>query len=153
MIIKQSDVFTIIISASVGMVAAFIIGNMVFGDPNMEKVTYKDVEKISTNIVEPDPELFNAYAINPTVEVEVGVCEDTNGNGILDQDERNRCLGIVDESTDKSEQDTDSDSDKKADSGSDSDTKLKTNASSSTTTTIETTTETIEEVVKDGSAN
>lgn len=91
--VKRSDIFTIIIAASVGMLAAFLASNAILGDPNMEKASFKVVKEITSNVDEPDPELFNREAINPTVEVEVGVCEDTNGNGILDKDERDKCLG------------------------------------------------------------
>lgn len=96
---KKSDIFSIILVASVGMFAAFLVGNAIFGDPNMEKTSFKIVEPISSEIIQPDPELFNREAINPTVEVEVGVCEDSNGNGILDLDERNKCLGVEAEDT------------------------------------------------------
>lgn len=98
---KQSDIFTIVVVASIGMLTAFLVGNAIFGDPNLEKVEFKKVREISSDIMQPDPELFNREAINPTVEVEVGVCEDTNGNGILDQDERDKCLGVEDDGTDE----------------------------------------------------
>ncbi len=39
----------------------------------------------------PDPEIFNAGAINPTIEVYVGDCEDIDQNGILDMAELIAC--------------------------------------------------------------
>lgn len=118
---KQSDIFTIVVVASVGMLAAFLVGNAIFGDPNLEKVEFKKVRDISSEIMEPDPELFNREAINPTVEVEVGVCEDTNGNGILDQDERDKCLGVdggdSDSGTVDDETDTTTDTEEVVDNG------------------------------------
>lgn len=90
---KQSDVITIILISTIGMLAAYFAGNAILGDPNMESVTYKVVDPIiSSELMEPDPELFNEDAINPTVEVTVGTCEDANGNGILDPEERMKCL-------------------------------------------------------------
>ena len=90
---KQSDIITIVLISTIGMLVAYFAGNAILGDPNMESVTYKVVDPIiSSELMEPDPELFNEEAINPTVEVTVGTCEDTNGNGILDPEERNRCL-------------------------------------------------------------
>lgn len=89
---KQSDLFTIIIVATVGMIAAFLASNAILGNPDLEKVTFNRVEPISETIVQPDTELFNDKAINPTVEVEVGTCEDSNGNGILDPEEREACM-------------------------------------------------------------
>lgn len=91
--LKQSDIFTIIIVATIGMLGAFFLSDAILGNPDMEKTTFSVVEPITDSIMQPDAELFNSKAINPTVEVEIGVCEDTNGNGILDVDERAKCLG------------------------------------------------------------
>ena len=84
---KQSDIFTIIIIASIGMVAAFFASNALLGNPDELSMKHKTITPISTEIVEPDPETFNLDAINPTVEVYVGQCEDVDQNGILDRAE------------------------------------------------------------------
>ena len=102
---KQSDLITIILVASVGMLATFFVGNAILGNPDLEKAEFKTVNEISTSLEEPDPELFNREAINPTVEVEIGTCEDTNKNGILDPEERKKCQGEEDE-TETVESDT-----------------------------------------------
>lgn len=95
---KQSDIITIILISTVGMVVAFFASNALLGDPNMQSVKFKVVDPvISSELMEPDPELFNEEAINPTVEVTVGTCEDTNGNGMLDLDERRKCMNISDD--------------------------------------------------------
>lgn len=90
---KQSDIISIILVATVGMMGAFFAANAILDDPNLATATYKEAVPIESTLVDPDPELFNGDAINPTVEVEIGVCEDTNGNGILDPEERKKCLG------------------------------------------------------------
>ena len=72
---KQSDIFTIIIIASIGMVGAFFASNAILGNPDELTMKHKNISPISTEVVEPDPETFNRDAINPTVEVYVGQCE------------------------------------------------------------------------------
>ena len=91
---KQSDIFTIIIIASIGMVAAFFASNALLGNPDELSMKHKTITPISTEIVEPDPETFNVDAINPTVEVYVGQCEDVDQNGILDKRHRRKLLRI-----------------------------------------------------------
>lgn len=88
---KQSDVFSIIIIATVGTLAAYFAVNSILGDPNLRSVQIKTLEDISSSLTAPDPELFNANAINPTVEVYVGDCEDIDGNGILSHEELVAC--------------------------------------------------------------
>ena len=46
---------------------------------------------IASDLKDPDPEVFNATAINPTIEVFVGDCEDLDKNGILDELELQAC--------------------------------------------------------------
>lgn len=62
----------IILIASVTMLIAFFATRAIFGGAANEPVTVKTVEPISADIVEPDPSIFNAEAINPAVEVQVG---------------------------------------------------------------------------------
>ena len=69
---KSSDIISIIIIAIIGSVATALMLNVVLGDPNDKKVTFKKIESVSTTLVEPDAELFNSGALNPTVEVYVG---------------------------------------------------------------------------------
>ena len=91
---KQSDIFSIILVASVGTLAAFFICQSIMGDPNKASVKFKALtEVVSQKLVDPDPEVFNSTAINPTVEVYVGDCEDVDQNGILDELELEICYG------------------------------------------------------------
>lgn len=91
---KQSDIFSIILVASVGTLAAFFICQSIMGDPNKASVKFKALtEVVSQKLVDPDPEVFNSTAINPTVEVYVGDCEDVDQNGILDERELEICYG------------------------------------------------------------
>ncbi len=88
---KQSDIFTIIIVATIGTLGAYFGVNAFLGDPNMKFVTYKTIDEITATVESPDSELFNPDAINPTVEVYVGDCEDIDQNGILSTEEMIAC--------------------------------------------------------------
>ncbi|MBR5621164.1 hypothetical protein IKW75_01620 [Candidatus Saccharibacteria bacterium] len=95
---KQSDIFTVLAVATVGIVASFFLVNMLLGDPNEKSVTFKKIEVVDATLSVPDPEVFNSEAINPTVEVYVGDCVDMDQNGELDEAELIAC-GRVDGSS------------------------------------------------------
>lgn len=89
---RQSDIISLILIAGIGTLAAFFACNAILGDPDEASTEFKTVNKVITNdLVAPDPEIFNAYAINPTIEVYVGDCEDIDQNGILDMAELIAC--------------------------------------------------------------
>lgn len=89
---KQSDIFALILIAGIGTLAAFFGCNALLGDPDLAKVEYKTVNKvIKSDLALPNPEIFNNMAINPTIEVYVGNCEDIDQNGILDMAELVAC--------------------------------------------------------------
>ncbi|MBQ6394622.1 hypothetical protein IJH97_02635 [Candidatus Saccharibacteria bacterium] len=86
---KQSDIFTVVLVASIGTIAAFIVVNMILKVPDSEAV--KTIDVIQSGLAAPDPEMYNIDAINPTVEVYVGDCQDADQNGILDSAEIEAC--------------------------------------------------------------
>lgn len=89
---KQSDIFTLILIAGIGTLAAFFACNAILGDPDEAKVEYKTVSEVLTSeLAEPRSDVFNALAINPTIEVYVGNCEDIDQNGILEMFELVAC--------------------------------------------------------------
>lgn len=88
---KQSDIITVVIIAVVGTVAAYFIVNGWLGNPGDASFEFETIEAVSAALVEPDPEVFNEEAINPTIEVYVGECEDVDQNGILDKAELVAC--------------------------------------------------------------
>lgn len=70
---KKTDVAMIILIAGVGvMLAYFIAVNIPFLKVPEEGVKVKTIPKITSDITEPNPDVFNKDAINPTVEVIVG---------------------------------------------------------------------------------
>ena len=62
---------------------------MILGEP--QDVTYKSVSSVSSELKEPDSEVFNYGAVNPTVEVYVGTCEDIDRDGVLSDKELEAC--------------------------------------------------------------
>ncbi len=105
---RQSDIFTLVLIAGIGTLAAFFICNAIMGDPDLAQTKFTALSKtISSDLVKPDPEIFNSTAINPTIEVFVGNCEDIDQNGILDMGELAACgrveAPIIEESTPREE--------------------------------------------------
>lgn len=89
---KQSDIFTLILVAGIGMLTSFFVCNALLGNPDEASVEFTRLSRvISADLTEPDPEVFNSLAINPTIEVYVGDCEDIDQNGILDMAELVAC--------------------------------------------------------------
>ncbi len=69
---KKSDIAMIILIASISVLAAYFVAKTVIGDVKADTVKVKTAERITTNITQPDPTVFNSNAINPTVEVIIG---------------------------------------------------------------------------------
>lgn len=88
---KQSDIITVILIAAVGVVVSAVACNALLGNPDEEKVTFTTVQAISGDLAQPDAEVFNTSALNPTVEVFVGNCEDVDQNGTIDSAELLAC--------------------------------------------------------------
>lgn len=81
----KTDLATSIGLTIVGAAVAYFVTNMFIGP--QEDVTIKTIESsVDLTLVEPNPEVFNYRAINPTVEVYVGECTEVDVNGeCLDQ--------------------------------------------------------------------
>lgn len=69
---KNTDIAALILIASISMVIAYFVADAVIGKPTSESVKVKTIERISSDIQEPDKSIFNEDAINPTVEVIIG---------------------------------------------------------------------------------
>lgn len=77
------DLFTSIGVAIAGVVIAFFVTNLMI--PEIEDFSYQTIDTKSTtnyaDLTQPNPEVFNYDALNPTVEVYVGECEQYDDNG------------------------------------------------------------------------
>lgn len=86
----KKDLLTSIALFIIGIVAAYLIVGLFFGEDDGKSVTVKTVgTSITSSISEPDPEVFNYRAINPTVEVYVGECTvyDILGNCLIQENQ------------------------------------------------------------------
>ena len=88
---KTSDYVTVGFIAVFVTVIAYFLVNSLLGDPSEASVRFEYLDGISNTLASPDPEIFNVAAINPTVEVYIGSCEDKNLDGELDDEERKAC--------------------------------------------------------------
>lgn len=68
---KKSDITMIIIVAFLSMMVAFFVAKAIFGDVHTESVKVKTIEKISSELDQPDEDIFNKDAINPAVQVQI----------------------------------------------------------------------------------
>lgn len=92
---KSQDVLTILVIAGLGVGISVWLVNMILGNPDDEVVKYKVIgNPITDTLASPDASIFNINAINPTVEVYVGNCEDINGDGELSETELYECNQI-----------------------------------------------------------
>jgi len=69
---KRTDIAMIVLIASISILIAFFVTRSIFGDSSNESVKVKTVEAINTSVTDPSETIFNANAINPAVEVQVG---------------------------------------------------------------------------------
>ena len=79
---KKTDIAMIVLIASVSVLVAYFIARATpLGSASNEPVTVKTVDRIETEVVEPNEAIFNDEAINPSVEVQI------NGTGAANNDE------------------------------------------------------------------
>ncbi len=69
---KKSDMVTIVTIALISMVAAYLVADAVIGRPNAQSIKVKTIDKMTSDVTQPDKTVFNKDAINPTVEVIIG---------------------------------------------------------------------------------
>lgn len=67
----KTELATAIIAAIAGVLIAYFVTNIFVGE--ITPVTFKTVDSdVSADLAEPDPEVFNYKALNPTVEIYIG---------------------------------------------------------------------------------
>ncbi len=85
----KTDLLTSIGAAVIGVVIAFLACNALV--PEISPVSFKKLDDADSNyeLIEPDENVFNYRALNPTVEVYVGDCDeyDEYGNCVTADDE------------------------------------------------------------------
>jgi hypothetical protein len=68
---KRSDIAMIILIAAVSVGLAYFIANSVLGSITTQSVKVKTIDPITSMIEQPNPNVFNENAINPSVEVTI----------------------------------------------------------------------------------
>ena len=66
---KKSEIITIVVVALTSILIAFFVARSIFGDIYRGTAKVRVMNKIVSDVAEPDPEVFNERAINPTVRV------------------------------------------------------------------------------------
>lgn len=73
----RTELFTAIAASVFGVLIAFFVCNLFIGE--IKPVEVKTVStEVNADLENPDPEIFNYKALNPTVEVYVGSCAEYN---------------------------------------------------------------------------
>jgi hypothetical protein len=90
---KRTDIVTIVLVGGIGVIISFFVVNALLGDPSAATAKVKTIGTVSSQVAEPNVDVFNEEASNPTVEVYVGDCQDANGDGSLSVDELALCSG------------------------------------------------------------
>lgn len=76
----KTELATSIGTAIIGTIVAYVLCNLLISP--IEEVSFKTVDSsVTTDLSEPNPEVFNYRALNPTVEVYVGDCAEYNQLG------------------------------------------------------------------------
>ena len=97
---KNSDITTVGIIGVIGIIGAYFLINALL--PQMSTVSFKTIQRISATLAEPNDEVFNSAAINPTMATIVGTC-DLDGDGVTTTDEYLRCGREEEKEEDKGE--------------------------------------------------
>ena len=69
---KKNDIATIILIASISAVVAWFSANALIGSPKQNALKISTATTISSEVQSPDKRIFNAQAINPTVQRSIG---------------------------------------------------------------------------------
>lgn len=77
---KNTDLATSIGAAILGVIIAYFVCNIFIGSGEPVKVKTLDTS-ISASFADPSVEVFNYKALNPTVEVYVGECQEYDQDG------------------------------------------------------------------------
>lgn len=76
----KQDLATSVFAAVVGVLVAYFATNMFL--PELEDVSFNTIaDGESFALTDPNADIFNARAVNPTVEVYVGNCDEKDENG------------------------------------------------------------------------
>lgn len=78
---KKSDYAILILIIGISLLVAYLLASSIFGDSSSQPVEIKTAQRITTQVEEPNPEIFNDQAINPSVEIKIGDSADKSPFG------------------------------------------------------------------------
>lgn len=94
---KTSDWISMVAIAIIGAAVSVWLSNLFLMNPDKASITFSTIEEIRSEVTEPDVDIFNINAINPTVEVPIGNCIDEDGDGMISPTEQRACNEIKEE--------------------------------------------------------
>lgn len=68
---KRTDIALIVLIAAVSAGIAYFVANSLLGNMTEQGVKVQTIDPITSVVESPDPKIFNAQAINPSVEVNI----------------------------------------------------------------------------------
>lgn len=68
---KRSDMAMIILIASISVLLAYFVARTIFGDVYTGSSSVKTIDRINSSVEEPNSDIFNSNAINPSVPVQI----------------------------------------------------------------------------------
>lgn len=101
----KNDLITSIAIAIFGVFAGYFVCNMFSGQSSPYSFYSVDVPEGSLTLDEPNPEIFNYRALNPTVEVYVGDCRNFDESGQCIDDSDSQIKGDIIVNDDNPEED------------------------------------------------
>lgn len=69
---KKNEIALLILIISISGLAAFFVGNSLFGGKVSKPVEVDTATPISADVISPSSSVFNDNAINPTVPIKIG---------------------------------------------------------------------------------
>ena len=101
----KNDLISSIAIAIFGIVAAYLICNLFVGEAKPYSFFTVDDSASSTELANPDIELFNYKALNPTVEVYVGDCRNYDEYGeCVDESAEQIEEGVIEEESEEEQE-------------------------------------------------
>ncbi len=69
---KKTDIAMLVFIASLSVILSIALGNVIFGNVDDMTAKVRTITSIKGSLDDPNPEVFNANAINPSVQLEIG---------------------------------------------------------------------------------
>lgn len=69
---KRSEIALIVLVAGLSVIIAYFVANALIGSPSPKDQLVRTAVEITSTIEQPQSDIFNKDAVNPTVEVNIG---------------------------------------------------------------------------------